>query len=146
MASLNKTLLIGNVGKDPEIRVTQNGTKKASFSLATTESYKDKTTGERKDHTEWHNVIIWGEGAGLVERLNIRKGISLYIEGKITYRSWEDPSGQKKYMTEIVANEFKILTPRSQGQGQGSAPARQSAPAEEYGGGDYAENTDDLPF
>lgn len=137
MAHLNKQLLIGNLGKDPEIKVMNNGTKKVSFSLATTERYKDKTTGEAKDKTEWHNVIAWGPKADQIERLGLRKGVSLYIEGKTVHRSWDDPSGQKKYMTEVELDNFQILTPKSSG-------ATSSASAQsEYSG---PSGDDDIPF
>jgi len=140
LAYLNKTMLIGNLGKDPEIRVTTGGTKKASFSIATTERYKDKASGETKDKTEWHNIVAWGNTADLIERLGIRKGISLYIEGKLTSRSWDDPSGQKKYITEIVMESFQILTPRSaqSGQAQGQDAG--------YSGAGADAGSDDLPF
>jgi single-strand DNA-binding protein len=150
MASLNKVMLIGNLGKDPEIRTTPSGVKKVSFSIATTESFKDKTTGEKKDKTEWHNIVGWRITADLIERLGIKKGTSLYIEGKLTSRSWDDPSGQKKYITEVEMDNFQILTPRGQGdrpsggyQQNSSAPSQQSAPS--YESSDSAAG-DDLPF
>lgn len=147
MAYLNKTLLIGNLGKDPEIRVTQSGQKQAKFSLATTERYKDKTTGEVKDNTEWHNVVAWRTQADLIERLAIRKGISLFIEGHLTSRSWDDPSGQKKYTTEVVVDRFQILTPRAQGQSQGQGQGQNNLPTQSEGVADYdPTNPDDLPF
>lgn len=142
MAYLNKAMLIGNVGKDPEIRVTQNGNKHARFTFATTERFKDKTTGETRDRTEWHTIVAWRSGAEQIERLGIRKGISLYIEGRIAYRSWDDPSGQKRYMTEIEMDRFQILTPRS-AQGQGHAT--QGGYQEPDGAGDIPPD-DDLPF
>lgn len=148
MAYLNRITLIGNLGKDPEIRVSQSGTKKASFSLATTERYKDRASGETKDATEWHNIVAWGSSAELLERLSLRKGVSIYIEGKQTNRSYDDPSGQKRYVSEVVMQSFQILTPRSsQGQGhsQGASQDAYSAPAGGYDEG-YAQNQDDLPF
>jgi len=158
MAYLNKVMLIGNLGKDPEIRVTPNGAKKVSFSIATTESFKDKTTGEKKDKTEWHNIVAWRTTADLIERLGIKKGTSLFIEGKLTSRSWDDPSGQKKYITEIEMENFQILTPRSQGDrpagGYGQAQGGYSQNAGGYGQSNQASapsyessaQADDLPF
>lgn len=142
MAHLNKIMLIGNLGKDPEIRVTQNGNKNARFTLATTERFKDKTTGETRDRTEWHTIVAWRSAAEQIERLGIRKGISLFIEGRIAYRSWDDPSGQKKYMTEIEMDRFQILTPRS---AQGHGHATQGGYQEPDGAGDIPPD-DDLPF
>lgn len=141
MAYMNKIMLIGNVGKDAEIRTTPSGKKKASFSLATTEHYKD-ASNEKKERTEWHNIVAWGKLADIIERLQIKKGLSVFIEGKSTQRSWDDPNGGgKKYIPEVEAREFQILTPRSatagqqpQGQGQASSDNNQQC-------GD-----EDLPF
>lgn len=144
MAYLNKVFLIGNVGKDPEIRATQSGQKKASFTFATTERFKDRTTGENRDRTEWHNIVAWRSSAEQIERLGIRKGTALHIEGRITYRSWDDPSGQKKYMTEIEVDRFQILTPRSQGGSDARGQTGNAAYADDAGGYDQA--GDDLPF
>jgi len=161
MAYLNKVLLIGNLGKDPEIRVTQNGQKQARFTFATSERFKDRTTGESRDRTEWHNIVAWRTAAEQIERLGIHKGTSLYIEGRIIYRSWDDPSGQKRYQTEIEVDRFQILTPRGAGdrpQGGYGAPAAAGAGAAGAAGGysggfdsapDYDSSSgggDDLPF
>ncbi len=120
MAYLNKVMLIGNVGKDPEIRMTTANRKRVSFSLATSRRYKDNN-GETKEQTEWHNIVGWGNIAGIIEQLGVRKGASLFIEGSVTYRSWDDPNGQgqKRYQTEIVMDSFQLLTPRTQ-QGGGN--------------------------
>ena len=99
MPNLNKVFLMGHLGKDPEIRTTQSGTKQAKFSLATTEYHKDKSTGENRSKTDWHNVVAWGKPADSVERKDLRKGDLIYVEGKINYMAWDDPSGQKKYST-----------------------------------------------
>ena len=114
MAHLNRISLIGNIGKDPEIRATQSGKKQAKFSLATTEKWRDKQTGESKESTEWHNVVAWGAQAEVIERLGLGKGTQLYIEGKSRTRSWDDPSGQKKYMTEVQMDAFQILSQKKQ--------------------------------
>ena len=129
MAYLNKVLLIGNLGNDPEIRVSQIGRRKrVSFSLATSRRYRD-ANGEQKEDTQWHNIIGWGKIADIVELLGVRKGTSLYVEGRLTNRSWTDQaSGQKQYTTEINMDSFQLLTPRQQqsnGNGYGQAFGQQ---------------------
>ena len=108
-------MLIGNIGKDPEIRVNPNGgRKRVSFSLATSRRYRDNN-GEQKEDTQWHNIVGWGKVAEVVEQLGVRKGTSLYVEGTITNRSWTDQTtGQKQYTTEINMDSFQLLTPRQQ--------------------------------
>lgn len=135
MASVNKVILVGHLGKEAEIRNIPSGSKKASFSLATTERVKDKNTGEYSDKTEWHNVVAWGSLADVIDRLNVSKGSFVYIEGKITQRSWDDPSGNgKKYITEIIAEKFQILSNKNNST---TKPETQS----------YNNiNDDDLPF
>jgi len=105
--SINKAILVGNVGKDPEVRYLEGGASVASFSLATTEVYKNKN-GEKVSQTEWHNIVAWRHLADLAEKY-INKGKQLYIEGRITNRSWEDKDGVKRYTTEIVANTIQLL-------------------------------------
>jgi len=107
MAGVNKVILIGNLGKDPELRYTPGGQPVASFSLATTERWSDKN-GQRQDRTEWHNIVVWGKLAELANQY-LKKGRSAYIEGRITNRSWDDRDGNKKYRTEIVANQIQFL-------------------------------------
>lgn len=102
--SINKVILVGNVGAEPEIRTMQSGDKVANLSIATSERWKDKNTGEQKEKTEWHRVVVFGGAAGVVENY-VKKGSKLYIEGKIQTRSWEK-DGQKKYSTEIVLQGF----------------------------------------
>lgn len=152
MAYLNKALLIGNVGKDPQISMTPSGKKRVSFSLATSKRYRDQN-GEQKEQTEWHNVVGWGKTAEIVEQLGIRKGTSLYVEGELTNSSWTDNQGQKRSMTEVNISTFQLLTPRTQGatQGQQGSVFGQSvasdyqqnmAQQQAYASGD----DDDLPF
>jgi single-strand DNA-binding protein len=106
MASLNKVMLIGNLGKDPEIRKTQSGKPIAKFSIATSESCKDKQTGEKKEKTEWHNIVVFNEGlAGVVERY-VKKGSKIYIEGQLQTRKWQDKDGNDRYSTEIVLQSY----------------------------------------
>lgn len=107
MIGVNKAILIGRLGNDPELRRTANGTPVASFSIATTEKWKNKN-GETQDRTEWHNIVTWGKLADLANQY-LKKGRSVYIEGKITTRSWDDNEGRKRYKTEIVANQMQFL-------------------------------------
>ena len=146
MAYLNKVMLIGNIGKDPEVRVNPNGgRKRVSFSLATSRRYRDNN-GEQKEQTDWHNIVGWGKVAEVFEQLGVRKGTSLYVEGRLTNRSWTDQaSGQKRYVTEVALDTFQVLTPRGtsnvNGYGQQQRPAYQN---------EYEQQQDDdcaeLPF
>jgi len=103
--SVNKVILIGNLGKDPEVRTMQNGNKVANLSLATSESWKDKATGERKEKTEWHRVVIFGNLADIAERY-LKKGSKVYVSGSLQTRKWQDKDGQDKYSTEVVLQGF----------------------------------------
>lgn len=107
MASVNKVILVGNLGKDPEIKVTANSQHVASFSLATAEKFTDKN-GEKHEKTEWHNVVLWGKLAELAGQY-LKKGSSVYLEGRIETRSWDDKDGVKKYRTEIIGNSIQFL-------------------------------------
>ena len=149
MAYLNKVMLIGNLGKDPEIRVNQaSGKKVVSFSLATSRRYRD-ANGEQKEDTQWHNIVGWGKVAEVFEQLGIRKGTSLYVEGRLTNRSWTDQaSGQKRYVTEVALDTFQLLTPRQAQNGSGygqQAPQQRNSFQNEY---DRQQDDDceDLPF
>ncbi len=126
MASLNSVNLIGRVGKDPEVRTFEGGSKLATFTLATDEAYTDKS-GQRQESTEWHNIVLNGRLADVAERF-VRKGSMLYIGGKIKTRSWQDQQGQKHYQTEIVGLQLQLLDKR-EAQATAPQPARQSAPA-----------------
>lgn len=121
--SVNKVILVGNVGNDPEIRSFQNGGRVANLSLATSESWKDKATGERKDKTEWHRVSVLNEGLVKVIESYVHKGSKLYIEGQLETRKWQDANGQDKYSTEVVLRPYRgeltMLDARGQGQSQG---------------------------
>ncbi|WP_173475079.1 single-stranded DNA-binding protein [Fibrobacter succinogenes] len=150
MAYLNKVQLIGNLGKDPEIRVNQQTERKVvSFSLATSRRYRDNN-GEQKEDTQWHNIVGWGKVAEVVEQLGIHKGMSLYVEGRLTNRSWTDQtSGQKRYVTEINMDTFQLLTPRGTQNGsgygaQGQGQQRQAYQQQEAQG--YGDEDVDLPF
>lgn len=127
MAYLNKVMLIGNIGKDPEVRMSQTGgRKRVSFSLATSRRYRDNN-GEQKEQTDWHNIVGWGKIADIIESLGVRKGMALYVEGSLTNRSWTDQtSGQKRYTTEVNMDTFQLLTPRGQGGAPGAGGFNQS--------------------
>ena len=144
MAGVNKVLLIGNLGKDPEIITFDNGVKKASFSLATSESYKNKE-GNRVDQTEWHNIVMWRWLAEIAEKY-LHKGDQVFIEGKIRTRSYE-VDGVKKYITEIVADNMTMLGKR--GDSQGTAPQQEAATTAEpktEEADTIVPPEDDLPF
>jgi single-strand DNA-binding protein len=121
--SVNKVILVGNLGKDPEIRSFQNGGKVANFSIATSESWKDKNTGEKREKTDWHNVAIFNEGLVRVAEQYLRKGSKVYIEGQLQTRKWTDQSGTDKYTTEVVLQNYNgtlvMLDGRSDGGGSG---------------------------
>src|SRR5512141_2828171 len=117
--SVNKVILVGNLGKDPEVKFTPQGTAVAKITVATSSSYKDKQSGEWKETTEWHNVVLWQRTAEIAGEY-LKKGSKVYIEGRLQTRSWDDKtSGQKKYMTEVVANELVLLGGRGEGGGGG---------------------------
>ena len=105
--SVNKVILLGNIGKDPEIKATQNGSKLASFSIATSKRWKDKQTQEYKDKTEWHKVVIFGEGLVDIVEKYVKKGSKIYIEGEISTRKWSDQQGNDRYTTEVILQGYK---------------------------------------
>ncbi len=122
MASVNKVILIGNLGKDPEVRYMPSGRAVANVSLATKDTWKDKNTGEKQERTEWHNVAFYSPLAEIVGQY-LRKGSSVFVEGRLQTRKWQDKNGQDRYTTEIIANEMKMLGGR--GSSGGSAPFAQ---------------------
>jgi single-strand DNA-binding protein len=140
MAGINKVILVGNLGKDPEIQTLESGAKKASFSLATSESYKNKE-GVRVDQTEWHNIVLWRGLAEIAEKF-LKKGNTVYIEGKIRTRSWDDKEGNKRYTTEIIGDNLTMLggKPSSQSNESGETPQYSS------NANSIPEQSDDLPF
>ncbi len=140
---VNKVVLLGNVGKDPEVRHLENGTAVATFSLATSETFKDRE-GNRQTRTEWHNIVLWRGLAEIAERY-VKKGHMLYIEGKITNRSYDGQDGNKRYITEIVGNEMKMLTPKGS-EGGMSSPAGESHSNTSNNTVNEPLETDDLPF
>lgn len=125
---INKVILVGNVGGDPEVRTTESGVKVARIRLATSERYTDKQSGERKELTEWHTITLWRGLADIVDRY-VHKGSQLYIEGRLRTREWTDTNNIKRYTTEILADNMQLLG--SRGDGQSAAPAAApSAPAQ----------------
>lgn len=136
MRGLNKVLLIGNLGKDPEIQNFDKGALLAKFPLATTETFKDKN-GQRQDKTEWHNIVIWGTLAEVAQKY-LRKGMMVYVEGRIQSRQYEDKEGNKKNITEIRAENFQMLERREGAAGHGPQIVEPGAPSDPPGG--------DMPF
>jgi len=141
MAGVNKAILIGNLGKDPEIRHLDNGVAVANFSIATTESYTNKQ-GERVNQTEWHNVVLWRGLAEIAEKY-LKKGNSVYIEGKIITRKWEDKDGNSRYSTDIVADKMTMLG--SKQESTSTALNKGIEPTNSLDSSDQL-NNDDLPF
>jgi len=162
MAGVNKVILVGNLGKDPKVSTLNSGDKVTSFTLATSESWKDKNTGERREKTEWHNVVIYNDNIGRVVEQYCKKGSKVYLEGQIQTRKYTDQSGAEKYITEIVLQRFRgeltLLDPKGGGDGgresfgdERPAPAfGRSSPAERRpapaGGGGGHDLDDDIPF
>jgi len=164
MASVNKVILIGNLGKDPEVRYMPSGKAVANVSIATTDSWKDRTTGEKQERTEWHNLTFYSPLAEIVGQY-LRKGSSVFVEGRLQTRKWQDKTtGQDRYMTEIVVNEMKMLGgksdrsggsaafgPESAEEGYAPAPKPQNAapartPSPPPSGPDHNGFDDDIPF
>lgn len=131
---VNKVILIGNLGSDPEVRYTPDGVPVANFSLATTESWNDRNTGERQERTEWHRLVLWRRQAEVAQQY-LKKGSKVYVEGKLQTRSWDDQSGQKRYTTEIVVFDMQMLDSRGEGGGGGGRDAGYTARGESGGGG-----------
>jgi single-strand DNA-binding protein len=125
--SVNKVILVGNLGADPDVRHTQSGKPIVNLSVATSESWRDKATGEQREKTEWHRVVIFSEGLAKVAQNHLKKGSKVYIEGQLQTRKWQDQSGNDKYSTEIVLSGFNgtltMLDSPKSGQGGTSAPA-----------------------
>lgn len=139
--SVNKVILIGNLGRDPEVRHLENGAVVANFPIATSETYKDRNSGERVSQTEWHNIVVWRGLAEVAEKY-LKKGNSVYIEGKLKTRSWEDKDGNTRYTTEVVADNLTMLGGRPEGT-ESNQPS--TKPANDPGNA-FDDDTDDLPF
>ncbi len=158
--SVNKVILIGNLGSDPEIRRTQDGRPIANFSIATSESWRDKNSGERREKTEWHRVVVFNEGLCKVIEQYVKKGSKVYIEGALQTRKWTDQSGVEKYTTEVVLQGFNgsltMLDSRNSGGGGDNYSGGQQGGGGNYGGGQQSsgqsggpsssEPDDEIPF
>ncbi len=148
MSGVNKVILVGRLGKDPEVRHLENGATVANFSMATSETYKDRQTGERREQTEWHNVVLWRGLAEVAEKY-VKKGDMIYVEGKLRTRSWEK-DGVTRYTTEVVGDNMTMLGGSGGGSSQQggdysqsqSQPMQESAPSQDTA----SDATDDLPF
>lgn len=125
--SVNKAILVGNLGRDPEVRSTQDGKKIVSFTLATSESWKDRQSGERKERTEWHRVVVFNENLGEIAEKYLRKGSKVFLEGAIQTRKWTDQSGAEKYSTEIVLQKFRGELTLLDSKPAGDAPQNEGA-------------------
>lgn len=146
--SVNKVILIGRCGKDPEIRTFGNGGKVANFTIATSESWKDRNTGERREKTEWHNIAVFNEGlVGVIERY-VKKGSKVYIEGALQTRKWQDRDGNDKYTTEIVLQGFNgSLTLLDSRENNGSHSSNQGNQSQQQSQGQQSYDLDDdIPF
>ncbi|GBQ28107.1 single-strand DNA binding protein Ssb [Acetobacter estunensis NRIC 0472] len=144
--SVNKVILVGNLGRDPEVRSSQGGQKVVSFGLATSETWNDRASGERRERTEWHRIVIFNERLGDVAERFLKKGRKVYLEGKLQTRKWTDQSGQEKYTTEIVLDRFGgdlvLLDTNHNNEGGQGREQGGGAPA----GGDFGGMDDEIPF
>jgi single-strand DNA-binding protein len=144
--SVNKVILVGNIGKDPEARSTQDGSKIVNLTLATSETWNDRASGEKKERTEWHRVVIFNDRIADVAERFLKKGAKIYVEGQLQTRKWTDQSGVEKYSTEVVIGKFNgqltMLDGRRDGDAERPAERRREAPRQ-AGGGDLA---DEIPF
>ena len=147
--SVNKVILIGNLGKAPEVRHLENGAVVANFPIATSESYTDKNTGQRVDQTEWHNIVLWRGLAEVAEKY-LHKGSKVYIEGKLKTRQWQDKDGNNRYTTEVVGDQMTMLTPKSESeqmnQGNNYPPSQEKSTSQPTTQDIGSDEEDDLPF
>ncbi|MFV0301731.1 MAG: single-stranded DNA-binding protein [Paracoccus sp. (in: a-proteobacteria)] len=157
--SVNKVILIGNLGQDPEVRTFQNGGKVVNLRIATSEQWKDRNSGERQERTQWHSVAIFSEPLGRIAEQYLKKGSKVYVEGQLETRKWQDQSGQDRYSTEVVLRPFTgnltLLDSRGDGGGGGYGGSRggsgggggyDQGPSSGGGGGGRSEYDDDIPF
>ena len=141
MGGVNKVILLGNAGKDPDVRHLEGGVTVASFPLATTESFRDKNSGEKKEQTEWHNIVMWRALAESVEKSELKKGDRVYLKGKIRTRQWQDKEGAKRFTVEIVADTFTIIN-RKRDRAEEGVASVETSPATELS----SPASDDLSF
>lgn len=148
MPSVNKAIVIGHLGKDPESRLMASGKAVCNFSLATSDSWKDKNTGEKQERTEWHNIVMYDRLAEIAVQY-LKKGSAVYIEGRLQTRKWQDKNGQDRYTTEIVANEMKMLGGKSDGTRNAQPPTASNPRHAASMGAQAPDNVtfdDDIPF
>jgi len=148
--SVNKVILVGNLGKDPEVRRMTSGEPVVNLSVATSETWRDKASGERKERTEWHRVVIFNENLAKVAEQYLRKGSKVYLEGQLSTRKWTDKDGQEKYSTEVVLNRFRgelvMLDGRNEGGGGGGGMGRSGGSSEAPASFDRGDMDDEIPF
>jgi single-strand DNA-binding protein len=148
--SINKVILVGNVGQDPEIRSTQDGREIANFSLATSDSWKDKNTGEKRDKTEWHRIVIFSQGLVNIVKNYVKKGAKLYIEGSIQTRKWTDSQGVEKFTTEVVLQNYnstlQILDSKDRSSSSDSMHSSSSSSSKSRNDVSVEESDDEIPF
>ena len=151
MAGINKVILVGNLGKDPEVRYLEGGTAVANFTLATSETFKDRNSGERKTNTEWHNVVVWRGLAEIAEKF-LKKGMQVYVEGKLRTRQWQDKDGNNRYTTEVVADTLQMLGRKDDNNNSdyssnnASTNTVTSEPQQNPQVNSISDEVDDLPF
>lgn len=153
MASVNKVIIVGNLGRDPETRYAPNGDAICNITVATTDSWKDKQTGEKKEQTEWHRIVFYGRLAEVVDQY-LSKGSAVYVEGSLRTRKWQDKDGKDRYTTEIRAENLQMLGGGQQRGGQGDGQARPAEPRSQgqrnpppaTAGSDFGDMDDDIPF
>lgn len=148
--SVNKVILVGNVGQDPEIKNMQDGKEIATFSLATSESWKDKNSGEKRDKTEWHRIVVFSQGLAGIVKNYVKKGTKLYLEGQLQTRKWSDSNGVEKYTTEIVLQNFnstlQILDSRNSGGESSGSYDRATSDSRKSSNVAVEETDDEIPF
>ena len=133
--SVNKVILLGNLGRDPEVRTTQDGTTIVNFTLATSERWRDKGSGEQRERTEWHRVVIFNENLARIAEQYLRKGSSVYVEGQLQTRKWTDQGGQERYTTEVVLQRFRGELTLLGGRGEGGGGGDDESRGDDVGGG-----------
>lgn len=143
--SVNKVILVGNLGRDPEVRTMNNGDKVVNLSLATSETWKDKTTGERKEKTEWHRVVVFNDNIAKVCENYLKKGSTVYVEGSLQTRKWTDQSGVEKYSTEVVLQRFNGVLTMLGGRSDGGQERQAEQPKQSSGQYDHIDD-DSIPF
>ncbi|MDX2101177.1 MAG: single-stranded DNA-binding protein [Alphaproteobacteria bacterium] len=137
MAGVNKVILLGNLGRDPEVRSTQDGRKIVNLRIATSDTWRDKATGERRERTEWHSVVIFNDNLGRIAEQYLRKGSKVYVEGALQTRKWTDQSGQERYTTEVVLQQYRGELSLIDSRGGGGGADYTGGDDEFQGGGDY---------